>query len=80
MMFNEPRVGSARNIVNPAGGLAVGDPFTIPPFAFAQQLGPQIGQVLKNVSRQLDMRPSPRCRAPTGTVRTRVRSRPPWVR
>ncbi|MBK7951632.1 MAG: hypothetical protein IPK00_23395 [Deltaproteobacteria bacterium] len=55
-VFNKPRVGSkgARNVVNPAGGLAVGDPFTIPAFAFQQQLGPQIGIVLNNVTRQLD--------------------------
>jgi len=55
-VFNKPRVGNkgARNIVNPAGGLAVGDPFTIPPFAFQQQLGQQVGIVLNNVTRQLD--------------------------
>jgi hypothetical protein len=55
-VFNKPRVGNkgARNINNPAGGLAVGDPFTIPPFAFQQQLGPQIGIVLQNITRQLD--------------------------
>ncbi|MBY0400741.1 hypothetical protein K2X89_10625 [Myxococcota bacterium] len=55
-VFNKPRVGNkgARNIANPAGGLAVGDPFTIPPFAFQQQLGPQVGIVLNNVTRQLD--------------------------
>ncbi|MBK7951988.1 MAG: hypothetical protein IPK00_25340 [Deltaproteobacteria bacterium] len=55
-VFKKPRVGvrGARNIVNPAGGLAVGDPFTIPPFAFHQNLGPQIAIVLKNVTRQLD--------------------------
>ncbi|MFO0688241.1 MAG: hypothetical protein U0900_05995 [Myxococcota bacterium] len=55
-VFNKPRVGNkgARNIVNPGGGLNVGDPFTIPPFAFQQQLGPQIGIVLNNITRQLD--------------------------
>lgn len=55
-VFNKPRVGNkgARNIVNPAGGLAVGDPFTIPAFAFQQQLGPQVGIVLQNITRQLD--------------------------
>ena len=55
-VFNKPRVGArgARIIDNPAGGLAVGDPFTIPPFAFQQNLGPQIGIVLNNVTRQVD--------------------------
>jgi hypothetical protein len=53
-VFNQPLIGNhgARNI--PVGGLNVGDPFTIPPFAFAQQLGPQVGVVLQNVTRQLD--------------------------
>ncbi|MFO0687924.1 MAG: hypothetical protein U0900_04410 [Myxococcota bacterium] len=54
--FKKPRIGArgARNIDNPAGGLAVGDPFTIPPFAFQQKLGPQVGIVLNNVTRQID--------------------------
>ncbi len=52
-VFNQPNVGNhGARIIN--GGLAVGDAFTIPPFAFAQQLGPQIGIVLQNVTRQLD--------------------------
>lgn len=55
-VFDKPRVGArgARNIDNPAGGLAVGDPFTIPPFAFQQQLGPQVGVVLNSILRQVD--------------------------
>lgn len=52
-VFNKPRVGNkGARIAN--GGLNVGDPFTIPPFAFQQQLGKQIGAVLNNVTRQLD--------------------------
>ena len=35
-------------------GLAVGDPFLVPPFAFGQKLGTQVGIVLNNVTRQLD--------------------------
>ncbi len=55
-VFNQPRVGArgARNVEQPAGVLDVGNPFTIPPFAFNQQLGPQVGQILKSVTRQLD--------------------------
>ncbi|MEZ4281512.1 MAG: hypothetical protein R3F21_18055 [Myxococcota bacterium] len=52
-VFNQPRVGNhgARTVM---GGLNVGDPFTIPPFAFQQNLGEQVGIVLQNVTRQLD--------------------------
>ncbi|MBY0399718.1 hypothetical protein K2X89_05445, partial [Myxococcota bacterium] len=55
-VFKKPRVGvrGARLIDNPSGGLAVGDPFTIPPFAFQQNLGRQVGIVLNNVTRQVD--------------------------
>ncbi|MBY0399719.1 hypothetical protein K2X89_05450 [Myxococcota bacterium] len=60
-IFKKPRVGSrgARIIDNPAGGLAQGDPFTIPPFAFQQNLGRQVGIPLTNIGpsnpvRQLD--------------------------
>ena len=57
-IFNQPAVGNhgARNIERaaPGVGLAVGDPFVIPRFAFFQNLGPQIGAVLQNVTRQLD--------------------------
>jgi len=35
-------------------GLAVGDPFLVPPFAFGQKLGTQVGIVLNSVTRQLD--------------------------
>lgn len=57
--FEGPQVGNkgARNITVPGTvmqALAVGAPFTIPSFAFEQQLGPQIGIVLENVVRQLD--------------------------
>ncbi len=52
-VFNQPAVGNhGAQLAN--AGLAVGDPFTIPPFAFEQQLGPQVGIVLQNVTRQLD--------------------------
>jgi len=53
-VFNQPQVGNhgARNVVG--AGLNQGDPFVVPPFAFAQNLGPQIGVVLQNVTRQLD--------------------------
>lgn len=52
-VFNQPDVGNkGARIVN--GGLAVGNPFTIPPFAFQQNLGPQVGIVIANAVRQLD--------------------------
>ncbi len=52
-IFKKPRIGGrgARII---AGGVAPGDPFTIPPFAFGQNLGPQVGIILQAVARQLD--------------------------
>ncbi len=52
-VFNQPQVGNhgARTAM---AGLNIGDPFTIPPFAFAQNLGMQVGIVLQNVTRQLD--------------------------
>ncbi len=52
-VFNQPMVGN-HGAQLASGGLGIGDPFTIPPFAFEQQLGPQIGIVLQNVTRQLD--------------------------
>ncbi len=52
-IFNKPRIGNrgARTI---PGGVNVGDPFTIPPFAFQQNLGLQVGIVLQTVTRQID--------------------------
>ncbi len=52
-VFNHPQVGNhgARTAM---AGLGVGDPFTIPPFAFQQNLGEQVGIVLNAVTRQLD--------------------------
>ncbi|MEZ4281510.1 MAG: hypothetical protein R3F21_18045 [Myxococcota bacterium] len=52
-VFNQPRVGN-RGARTAMGGMNVGDPFTIPPFAFQQNLGQQVGIVLQNVTRQLD--------------------------
>ncbi len=52
-VFNKPRIGGRGARIIP-GGMAPGDPFTIPPFAFGQNLGPQVGIVLRNVVRQLD--------------------------
>lgn len=52
-IFNKPRIGGRGARIIP-GGMAPGDPFTIPPFAFGQNLGPQVGIVLQNVVRQLD--------------------------
>jgi hypothetical protein len=52
-VFNKPRIGNrGARIVQ--GGMNVGDPFTIPPFAFQQNLGLQVGIVLQNLVRQLD--------------------------
>ena len=58
-IFNNPHVGvvGARNLNAGAGGFAglnVGDPFSIPPLAFQQRLGQQVGIVLNNVTVQLD--------------------------
>jgi hypothetical protein len=52
-VFNQPQVGN-RGARTAMAGLNVGDPFTIPPFAFEQNLGLQVGIVLQNVTRQLD--------------------------
>ena len=56
---DKPSVGvrAARNIPTVGGaanGLAVGDPFVIPPLAFTQRLGQQVNIVQENVVRQLD--------------------------
>ena len=52
LVFNKPSVGNnGARIAN--GGMAVGDPFTVPPFAFRQQKGQQIGVVLNNVTKEL---------------------------
>ena len=52
-VFDQPQIGNrgARTVM---AGLNVGDPFTIPPFAFQQNLGNQVGIVLNAVTRQLD--------------------------
>ncbi|MEZ4281514.1 MAG: hypothetical protein R3F21_18065 [Myxococcota bacterium] len=52
-VFNKPRIGNRGARIIP-GGVDVGDPFTIPPFAFEQHLGLQVGIVLQNVTRQID--------------------------
>jgi len=52
-VFNQPLVGNMGGRVAP-GGLNVGDAFTIPPFAFVQRKGPQVGVVLESVTIQLD--------------------------
>jgi hypothetical protein len=58
-IFVNPHHGvvGARNLNAGAGGSAglnVGDPFSIPPLAFQQRLGYQVGIVLNNVTVQLD--------------------------
>jgi len=52
-VFNGPQRGNygARVVT---GGLAAGDAFTVPPFAFIQRRGKQVGVVLESVTRQLD--------------------------
>jgi hypothetical protein len=52
-VFNQPRIGN-RGARIVSGGVNVGDPFTIPPFAFEQNLGLQVGIVLQSGVRQLD--------------------------
>jgi len=52
-VFNQPLVGNMGGRIAP-GGLNVGDAFTVPPFAFVQRKGPQIGVVLESVTIQLD--------------------------
>lgn len=52
-IFNKPVRGvQGARVID--GGLNVGDPFTVPPFAFQQRLGKQVGVVLNSVTRQLD--------------------------
>jgi hypothetical protein len=58
-IYRKPRVGvKAARLVDTAGGagngLGVGDPFVVPPFAFTQRLGLQVGIVLGDATRQLD--------------------------
>lgn len=57
-VYNKPQVGNraALNIDTVAGngGLDPGDAFVVPPLAFTQMLGVQVGQVLNNVTIQLD--------------------------
>lgn len=55
-VFNKPARGVMGAQILPDGqaGLNVGDPFTIPPFAFRQALGRQVGVVLNSAVRQLD--------------------------
>ncbi len=52
-VFNKPRIG-ARGARVISGGMLPGDPVTISPFAFQQNLGPQVGIILQNAVRQLD--------------------------
>ncbi len=52
-IFSYPRVGNrAARLMD--GDLAVGGSFTMPPLAFSQRLGVQVGQVLNNTVVQLD--------------------------
>ncbi len=53
-VFNKPQRGVYGFVAGVNGGLNVGDPFTVPPFAFQQQLGKQVGIVLNSAVRQLD--------------------------
>ena len=53
LVFNKPLVGT-KGARSANGGMAIGDPFTVPPFAFQQQLGKQVGVVLNNVTKELE--------------------------
>ena len=54
LLFNGPQVGNRAALLIPNGSLSVGGTFTIPPLAFTQMLGNQVGQVLNNIVVQID--------------------------
>ena len=54
ILLNGPSVGNRAARLIPNGSLSVGGAFTIPPLAFTQMLGNQVGQVLNSVTVQLD--------------------------
>jgi len=65
---NIPTQGAGPGVQNNAAGLNPGDPFLVPPLAFSQRLGQQVGIVLNNVTIQLD---TTFTAAAPGTTRTK---------
>lgn len=75
VILDGPLVGNRAARLIPNGSLSVGGSFTVPPLAFTQMLGVQVGQVLNSVVRQLDttftaaMPPTQRVKNPPAETR-----------